>query len=219
MNLYQSKNTTCRICNLLVSGDFETPADRILVENDNYFAVSSIGGFIPGWTLIFSKLHKFNLSTDYSNSEFINFVANVNNLVISEYGSSIIFEHGSNAHQSATACGVSHAHLHIVPFSKDFETLTAQNTDNLLWSQANISDVSSLAEENEYLFCANFFNAQSTTGLFSKVTNPRSQFFREVLAKATGFGDMYDYKRYRFEEVSIATANRLNKKLYIPTPL
>lgn len=217
MNLNQSKHTNCRICNLLSSGNFESPADRILAENDNYFAISSIGGFIPGWTLIFSKIHKLNLSIDYTNSDFLNFVATVSDVISSEYGSSVIFEHGSNAEQSATSCGVSHAHLHVVPFSKDIESLATLETDNLLWTQANIAEIPSLAEGNEYLFCANAFDDLSTTGLFSEITNPRSQFFRQVLAKATGFSEMYDYKRYRFEEMSIATADRLSKRLYIPT--
>lgn len=216
MNLDQSKHTSCRFCNLLLSDSLNSPVDKILMESQNYFAISSIGGYIPGWTLIFSKIHKLNLSVDYTNSDFLNFVADVCDVVSSEYGSSVIFEHGSNTDESATSCGVSHAHLHVVPFSKDIESLATHETDDLLWQNTNISEIASLASSNEYLFCANSFDALSTNGKFSIITKPRSQFFRKVLAKAMGLSDMYDYKRYRFEEVSTASSNRLGKKLYTP---
>lgn len=217
MNLDQSKQTSCRFCNLLLSDNLNSPVDKILMESQNYFAISSIGGFIQGWTLIFSKTHKLNLSSDYTNPDFLNFVAAVSDAVTSEYGSSVIFEHGSNKDESATSCGVSHAHLHVVPFSKDIESLASQETDDLLWQNVNISDIASLASSNEYLFCANSFDDLTTNGKFSTITKPTSQFFRKVLAKATGFSEMYDYKRYRFEELSFATSDRLSNKLYTTT--
>jgi len=199
------------------SVSYTSTVDRILFEDEDYFAVSSIGGFIPGWALVFPKTHKLNLSKEYTNPVFLKFASHVTQIVSSEYGACVIFEHGSTTENSATSCGVNHAHMHIVPFSKNIELLALQETDNLLWKQANIAEISSFANGNEYLFCANAFEDISTIGSFSKVTNPRSQFFRQLLAKATGFGDMYDYKRYRFEEVSIATADRLSQKFHIPS--
>ncbi|PPD55408.1 MAG: hypothetical protein CTY12_01130 [Methylotenera sp.] len=216
MSLVQSKHADCRFCNLTASVSPASSADRILFEDEDYFAISSIGGFIPGWALVFPKTHMLNLSKEYTNPFFLKFASHVNQTITKEYGSCVVFEHGSTTENSATSCGVNHAHMHIVPFSKDIELLASQEVDNFLWTQANIADMPSFANGSEYLFCANAFDGLATIGLFSKITNPRSQFFRQLLAKATGFSDMYDYKRYRFEDVSVATADRLSKKFHIP---
>lgn len=214
-NLSNHYQNNCKVCNLIASKNSTSIADQILTENDSYFAISSIGAFIPGWTLIFSKDHKLNLASDYSNSNFINFANYVSNKVTEEYGKCVVFEHGSNVEGSATSCGVNHAHLHIVPFSENIESLSQSDSLDLSWQVTNINLVSALSNSQEYLFCSNELNVDKTTGLFTILTKPRSQFFRQVLAKSTGLIDFYDYKRYRFEDISIDSSKRLSKKFLI----
>ena len=209
-------HTNCRFCNLIASRNLLSLADQILVENEGYYAVSSIGGFIPGWTLIFSKHHQLNLASDYSNESFVTFINYVKNKVTEEYGKCVVFEHGSNVEGSATSCGVSHAHLHIVPFSGNLELLSQQESPNLAWQTADIKDISRFSNYQEYLFCSNEFNLDQTAGLFTVLPEPQSQFFRHVLAKSQGLTEFYDYKRYRFEEISIDTAKRLSKNFLVP---
>lgn len=212
MSSDHTKDTDCRICTVLASEKPATAVDQILAENDNYFAVSSIGGFIPGWTLIFPKAHILNLSNDYARSEFLSFATHVTNVVSAEYGRCVVFEHGSNSHNSATSCGVHHAHMHIVPFSENIELLALQESEDLLWKRSQLNEVSSMANGGEYLFCSNSFDALATKGVISLLNSPKSQFFRKVLARATGFLNMYDYKQYKFNEVSENTTQRLAKK-------
>lgn len=212
MNLDYTKDTDCRICKIMASEKPAAAVDQILAESDNYFAVSSVGGFIPGWTLIFPKAHILNLSNNYSRSDFLNFATHVTNVVSAEYGRCVVFEHGSNSHNSATSCGVHHAHMHIVPFSENIELLALQESEDLLWKPAQLAEVSSFANGDEYLFCSNSFDALATRGVISKLNSPKSQFFRKVLARATGFLNMYDYKQYKFNEVSEDTTKKLAKK-------
>ncbi|BEV07243.1 HIT domain-containing protein [Methylophilus sp. DW102] len=211
MSVDNRKDTDCRICTIVASKPAKA-VDQILAENDNYFAVSSVGGFIPGWTLIFPKTHILNLSNDYSRSEFLSFAANVANVVSEEYGSCVAFEHGSNSYNSATSCGVHHAHMHLVPFSENIELLALQESEDLLWKPAQLDEIRSLANGGEYLFCSNSFEGLATKGIFAKLNSPKSQFFRKVLARATGFLTMYDYKQYKFNEVSEDTTQKLLKK-------
>lgn len=212
MSLDHTNDTDCRICTILSCKEPAMAVDQILAENDSYFAVSSVGGFIPGWTLIFPKAHFLNLSNDYSRSEFLSFATHVTNVVSAEYGRCVVFEHGSNSYNSATSCGVHHAHMHIVPFSDNIELLALQESEDLLWKPAQLAEVSSLADGGEYLFCSNSFDALATKGVISKLNSPKSQFFRKVLARATGFLNMYDYKQYKFNEVSEDTTQKLAKK-------
>jgi diadenosine tetraphosphate (Ap4A) HIT family hydrolase len=210
----QHQGADCRICNLLYSVTSQHAADRVLVENDNYFAVASIGGFIPGWTLIFPKSHKLNLAYDFSNEDFLSFTSLVVEVVSATYGKCVIFEHGSNSYNSATSCGVNHAHLHVVPFEQNLELFAMQEQPNSYWKQSKITDISTISNNEEYLFCANSYLDRNTKGVVLKLASPQSQFFRRILAKATGISNLYDYKRYRFDDISIDTSENLREKFH-----
>lgn len=214
----QYQDTNCKICNVLLSKKSKTITDQILVENDYYFAISSIGGFVPGWTLIFPKSHKLNLADDYSNKDFLSFTSYVNDVVSSEYGQCVIFEHGANSNGSDTSCGVNHAHLHIVPFDRNLELLALQEAPKFIWKQTDITGVSNIVNGEEYLFCANSYDLDNTRGVISKLVIPQSQFFRKILAKAIGLNNLYDYKRYKFEDISINTSENLSKKFLARMP-
>lgn len=202
----------CRFCNLPTSRLTQASADRILAESDGYFALTSIGAFIPGWTLIFPKRHRLNLSSDYPSQELIDFAAYVEEMVTNEYGKCIVFEHGSNAEGSATSCGVNHAHLHIVPFVGDIESLAQEEDSELAWQVAAIGQLARMSNQQEYLFCANSLEKAKHSGLLTTLKQPQSQFFRRVLANAVGLSEFYDYKRYRFEDIANDSADRLRNK-------
>lgn len=50
-----------------------------------------------------------------------------------------------------------------------------------------------------------------TKGHLAALDTPQSQFFRKVLAKAVGLTDLFDYKKYRFEDISTDTTKKLTK--------
>ena len=200
---------SCKFCNVTSSTERQYTADQILFETESFFAISTIGGFIPGWVLICTKAHQLNLSTLYANKHFLEFVRDVQEVVTSKYGRCVIFEHGAISEGSKTACGTNHAHLHVVPFSKSIQSLAIQQDASLAWNACGIENVSQIADGAEYFFCADNFIGTKTSGLISVIQQPQSQFFRVLLAHAVGLAGFYDYKRYPFEEISSDTAQRL----------
>lgn len=200
----------CRFCEGKVAEIKQFQADEILYESDKFYAISSIGGFIPGWTLVFSKEHNLNMSVFYGNQDLHFFLSDVYKVVSEIYGPSVIFEHGSNNETSQTACGVAHAHIHIVPFNQNIEFLARDASPDLAWTNADLSAIDIISEGNEYLFCANKYTGAETKGYLATLPIPQSQFFRKILAKAVGLVDLYDYKKYRFEDISTDTTKKLS---------
>lgn len=198
----------CKFCEV-GTGVYSNEVDRPICENSDYYAISSIGGFVPGWTLIFPKKHAFNMSADYSKPKFMEFVLKVTAMVHKEYGRCVHFEHGAAMLDSQTGCGVNHAHLHIVPFSKSLESLAVTSRSHFSWRRVSAESIETACQGSEYLFCSDEFGGVNATGLVTPLTTPESQFFRRLLATSLGLNSLYDYKRHRFEELSLSTAVRL----------
>ncbi|MBT9523421.1 MAG: HIT domain-containing protein [Dechloromonas sp.] len=199
----------CKFCEI-GGGLHQSEVDHPMIESDRYFAVSSIGGFVPGWTLVFPKEHRFNMSCDYRNPEFNDFVRKVSAVVCKEYGSCVFFEHGAVKQDSQTGCGVNHAHFHIVPLSKSIETLATAYKPNYVWQKTQASEIQDRHNGAEYLFCCDEFGGESK-GVISILRNPESQFFRKVIASAAGLDGLSDYKKFPFDELSTDTAVRLHR--------
>lgn len=203
----------CKFCNI-ASSDHEllNDIDRPIYEDDSFYAICSIGGFISGWTLIFPKEHTYNLSEYYNKSYFVDFVEVVKNNIEKEYGRCVVFEHGSLT-EGLTSCGVNHAHLHIVPFEDSLEKLV-QVDENLLWKNANENDLYRMGKNSEYLFCSDSFSKEYRTGLLAKLTTPQSQYFRKILANFYEIADSYSYKTHEFEDQSLHTYKRCKNVFY-----
>lgn len=200
---------SCKFCEIGTEPNW-SDVDRPIIEDDGYFAVSSIGGFVPGWTLIFPKDHRFNMSRDYRDPAFNDFVLKVAAVVSKEYGRCVFFEHGAAMQDSQTGCGVNHAHFHVVPFSKSIELLAAAYRSNYVWQKTSASEIEDRCDGAEYLFCSDGFE-NDASGAISILEATESQFFRKVIASAMGLDALYDYKKYPFEELSADTAIRLHK--------
>jgi len=204
----------CRFCDF-ASRPARAAADALdspWLASNNYVAMTSIGAFIPGWSLIVPREHSLNLSSDYAREEFIEFTREAVALVEAQFGQVCVFEHGSNAHQSATSCGTAHSHLHIVPFSGDLVKLSVEFDAMLSWSSAKIAEIASARKGGEYLFVANKFNGRDTNGCMTVLNEGRSQFFRQVLASALGKPELYSYRLYPFKEESIESAMAMHRR-------
>lgn len=199
----------CKFCNVVSLHEKQFNADQILFETEHFFAISSIGGFIPGWVLVCTKSHQLNLSTLYANNLFLEFVSKTQEIISKKYGACVFFEHGAITEGSKTACGANHAHLHIVPFDQSIQALAILQDASLIWDECEIEHVSQYSDGAEYFFCADKFVGNKTNGLISILEQPQSQFFRRLLAEAVGLAEFYDYKRYPFEDISIDTTKRL----------
>lgn len=197
----------CKFCNIAGSNhELLNEIDRPIYEDESFYAICSIGGFISGWTLIFPKKHTYNLSQYYCESYFIDFVDIVKNNIEKEYGKCVVFEHGA-LEEGLTSCGVNHAHLHIVPLEESLEKLV-QGEQDFCWQKTNMNDLYNIGKNSEYLFCSDSFSKEDRTGLLAKLTNSQSQFFRKILANFYRIPESYSYKTHKFEEQSLYTYKR-----------
>lgn len=204
------KRHECKFCKI-ASSDHEclSSIDQPIYEDESFYAICSVGGFISGWSLIFPKEHTYNLSNYYLDSQFIDFITHVKLSVEKNYGKCIVFEHGA-LEEGLTSCGVNHAHLHIVPFEDSIEKLV-KSDDELQWEKIYISELANKVENSEYLFCSDSFLNEDSLGLVAKLTIPQSQYFRKILANFYGIGDLYSYKTHKFEDQSLHTHKKLKK--------
>ncbi len=199
----------CRLC-AISEGRYAFDCDAPVISEHGYFGLASIGGFIPGWSLVSPSDHRHNLSAAYGSPELHRLTSAVVDAVTAEFGESAIFEHGSIRDGSATACGTSHAHLHVVPFSAGLADLAATSGDSsLVWAPTRLVDVARASEGHEYLFVANRYTGIETAGYLARLAEPRSQFFRRLLASHLKVPHLADYRVSPLEELSAATAERL----------
>ena len=191
--------SNCRFCRI-AAGETFFHYDRILMETADYFAVTSIGGFVEGWTLICAKRHVLNLSYDYQSADFHHFASDVATTVSECYGNTVVFEHGVRCAGSLTGCSTDHAHMHLVPFSGDFTKLVTGFDPTREWSVAPPQDVERMTGKREYLMMANSLQKFSSSAHLSIVDQPQSQFFRKVLATHLGIADQSDYRLFPYTE-------------------
>lgn len=63
---------TCRFCDIS-NGISKSPADTIFAHNDKYFAISSVGALVEGWSLIVPRKHCCSMKNIYADKSFIEF--------------------------------------------------------------------------------------------------------------------------------------------------
>lgn len=193
----------CRFCNIVNGGhkvyeDIDTP----IMTGNKYFSVVSIGAFVKGWTLLVTNEHRYNLSHDYSSIDFYNFMKKHISFVkrkLAWNGQVVVFEHGANKCDSETACGTSHAHLHVLPFSDSILDDIMNEKD---WIQCEWKNVENLVGQNEYLlYCEEPEKEMDAKVYIHIVTVPESQFFRRVIFNKLKLQGSYSYKEdARYEE-------------------
>lgn len=140
----------CRFCSIANGGEFlKKPENTKIAENKAYFAISSVGALVEGWTLIVPKEHCCSMKALYSEKLFSEFSSKVLKALTTRYGPVVAFEHGPNREGSATSCGTNHAHIHFVPYHSLTDNL---NNTGLEWLMCTASQVDNLVGNNEYLF-------------------------------------------------------------------
>ncbi|MFH1062045.1 MAG: hypothetical protein V1747_04075 [Candidatus Omnitrophota bacterium] len=200
----------CRFCNI-VSGRYQhVGVDQPFEISDDFIAVASIGAFIEGWSLIVPKEHQLSMLKVYKDKKFEEFASSVIARLSIKYGSLIAFEHGSNKEGSITACGTDHAHLHLVPYK--ISLLSNLQASNLQWDYCKASEIEDKVGNKEYLFYSDLGLEQSwksRRGYLHVLTNPISQFFRNLLADMDGLPERADYKMFPYLERSQQTRKAL----------
>lgn len=201
---------TCRFCSIGAKASTASLVDKPWLEDDHYYAIASIGALVPGWSLIVPKKHSYNLVGHLENADFYKFVEAAASRIERTYGSVAVFEHGSVAADSATSCGTAHAHLHLVPLTTTLSHAAVEADSSLPWAQACIADLPQKVLGKEYLFVADRYDRERTSGLVATLSEGRSQFFRRIIAASLGRPEEYDYKVYPQLDIATRTAIALS---------
>lgn len=186
----------CRICNI-ASGQYALgDIDRPWLEDDRYLAFASVGALVEGWSLAAPRGHSLNLLEDYADTTFISFARQVTAAVEAIYGPAVVFEHGGQREGSATNCGTSHAHLHIVPITFSLQQEAVAFDEGLKWFRCSLKNIRERVGIQEYLFVADRYDGAETLGDVCILKDGRSQFFRQVIAKKLGRAHESNYRTH-----------------------
>lgn len=203
---------TCCFCDIN-AGKAEGIENKKIQENEKYFSLASIGPLVPGWILIIPKNHILSMKDLYNQNDFIDFANETLRTVKRCFpGPVIAFEHGPSKHNSVTACGTNHAHLHLVPYrSSLYPDMVATG---LAWESCTASQVSSIAGVNEYFFYSELPSNSSwkdPKGFIHVLEESESQFFRQLIAKQLGRSDEFNYKKFPHTHLAIETSLTLSR--------
>ena len=205
--LPKKQGVGCRFCSLLQGA---TDAfDSAWLSEGGYRAIVSVGALVSGWSLVCPVNHVVNLSDEYTQRNFWKFASDAARVLEDRYGPCAFFEHGASNEASLTGCGVGHAHGHLVPLSFSLEAEACLTAPEMEWRKCFASEVKAVAACREYLFVADKFEGAGSVGSLCILTEPTSQFFRRLIARKIGIGDLYDYKKYPMLDMATQSASEL----------
>jgi ATP adenylyltransferase len=182
------ERSLCRFCAYSSGALGEAPWDRTLVESPRFIVVPTKGALVAPWLLVLPRDHVLSLAS--LDTPAIAELSDLVSLVAKRLPVPLtMFEHGARATGSSFGCGIDHAHLHVASFDFDFPTAVANFSPQLAWAEGSAPWKRS--PEEAYL---TFFAA----GVWRTATplSPPRQFFRQVIAKALGRGEQYDYDEF-----------------------
>lgn len=202
----------CRFCGYLAGNPHADAMNKPWLNSRDYGALVSVGALVPGWSLVCPVQHKLNLVDEYKLSSFWNFVDDAAQVLAEQYGQISVFEHGAFSDTSRTSCGTVHAHLHLVPLSFSLVDASRQYDKDIIWRHCKATEIKEITAHHEYLFVADQYASEETTGMIHLLDQGVSQFFRKVIAQKIGIADQYDYRTNPMIETVADTVTQLRKK-------
>jgi ATP adenylyltransferase len=168
--------------------------DRVLQETKNFIVIASIGAIVPGWLLIVPKRRLANMSllTATERQELVWLRERVSSLMATNGLPVFEFEHGDFV-GGPHGCGVDQAHLHIVPLSFDLISIAKQTEPALQWKRQD-APLSWTGNRNPYLYVG----TPNEYGYIAYPEEPKSQWFRKIIAAESGLVSCWDYKKFPF---------------------
>ncbi len=210
---YMKCSNECRFCSIQKGKKTFETVDTPIIENENYYLMSSIGALIEGWTMVIPKEHSYSMKNHYSNFGFYSFINECIDIIKKAYSVNkvVVFEHGANKFGSMTACGTNHSHIHIVPIK---ESLLSDITESLEFTKIRFDQLEDYVQDSEYLLYADIEGNFETSDCYvHMLKEPISQFFRRIIANKLGCPEKYNYKEYDNIVLSRATVITLQKEL------
>jgi ATP adenylyltransferase len=190
---------TCRFC-----GDNlrEVP----LFDDDGGIVLPSVGAMIEGWLIAFPTRHVLSLAelSDIEWSAFDILLRSARKRVEQMWGSTVMFEHGSAGVGRLAACGVDHAHMHIVPIQLDLRGAIAACSDEVgNYSWTPVFERVERVVEQDYIFVSD-----RTGNWVARSDNLPGQVVRRAIAKWFDYSD-WDWKVNARMHVVEATRQKL----------
>jgi len=170
--------------------------DQPICETANFVVLPSLGSIVPGWLLIVPKLPVSRMAdiVPSSHGVLVELVELMTQAVEDRFGSAYYFEHGGHK-GSLISCGVDQAHLHIVPLPFDLVERATQ-VEPCTWNKLGNSALPiDVVTDDEY-----WFVSSGETSHYRVVTDPKSQWFRKLIANEMGQPEAWNYKQYDFPE-------------------
>lgn len=186
---------TCELCREFASERcpfLSPPQSRLICETDSFLVFPTLGAFVEGYLLICPKLHLPSYAWLDANriEEYRHVLNKVQAAVSSQYGNSILFEHGATSCGGRAGACIDHAHMHLVPTTVDLSQLLE---DKFLTTVLNRWEDLSEWRDRPYLL----YQSQDDRLMISRVTEDiPSQFMRRHLARNLNIPDLWDWGAY-----------------------
>lgn len=193
-----STDADCKYC------DIATLEDAVL-SGLSGTAVPSFGAMVEGWLLVFPARHVLSVA-ELSETECADFEALVEearHLVEERYGPTVQFEHGSAGVGRLAACGVDHAHVHVVPLVIDLRRAIAALDLDLEFGWESVDSRVQMPRASDYVYLSD-----STGAWVSYHQWLPGQVVRRAIAKSLGIEE-WDWKQNARMSIVEATRARL----------
>lgn len=177
---------------------------RVITEHSEFVVLPSMGQIVPGYLLLLPREH-YRSFADMSESVLARAESLKTQLVrqlAPLFGKYLFFEHGVRTPDSG-GCGVSHAHLHAVPFPANKEPIEKLRSDFEFVRVSGLIDLKSVAPEQSYLY----YESLSKDRYVFYAPFIQSQYLRRLLAENLGVQD-WDWRQVDEEETLVTTYTR-----------
>lgn len=180
---------------------------RIILSNNHFCVMPTIGQLFQGSLLIFPKEHFCSFAEIPREirahlEKMIQFLEEK----LTKFGKTVLFEHGTTP-EIGGGCGIYHAHIHLVPLPSNVPSDYILNSN--FYSFQNIEDALLFSEQSgEYLL---YRDIKGDYYVSSPSTRLESQYFRKKIHKFFDLQTPWDWRKYKFEKKLVGTINYFNQ--------
>ena len=185
--------------------------DRTILDYDEFKILPSLGQIVPGYLLLVPKRHQRAFG-DMSFEELKKAEAlktHLRDQLRSTYGEYLFFEHGARTSDSG-GCGITHAHLHAVPFPCEKDPIEELTRAFPFEEIANLTELKRVQPERSYLY----YEAVRGNRYMLYPSFVPSQYVRRVLAEALGT-EAWDWRQSGREERLLTTLTQTSQLLAV----
>jgi len=188
--------------------------DQILIENQSFVALASLGSIVPGWVLIVPRHRALNLAGVHAelSEDFADIRQRVRTVLEQHFSGRVFeFEHGPSQPNGLLGCGVEQAHLHMVPLDFDLvDAIVAKAPTGRADRQDILLPWSKIDADRDYWVARDVADGRSVV-IYPDV--PVSQGIRKIIAARTGAAESWNYRSAPFLENVIETQLAFATKL------